>query len=225
MPGRTWDTDAPVDTARLAGNAIALVQQFHTDAARRHQPTIATVCDWHRQLYGGCSVPSDQYRGGLRGDTSRPDLVGYEVGVGPRQPDGLTEKVGMWSREVQSALTEMFSQLSQALPVLDARFPVGTWPGTVDELDAVVGLIAAVHGEWVRIHPFANGNGRTARLWAAFLALRYDLPVFVTVKPRPDDVAYVRAGRASMGRPPDFVGNHTEAQNVFTHLLVLALLP
>jgi len=225
MPGRTWDTDAPGDTARLAGNATALVQQFRTDAAPRHKPTLATVCDWHRRLYDGCSVLSDAYRGGLRGDTSRPDLVGYEVGVGPMQPDGLPEKVGVWSREVQAALTGLFSQLSQALPVLDARFPVGTRPVTVDELAAVIGFIAAVHGEWIRIHPFANGNGRAARLLAAFLALRYGLPVFVIVKPRPDDVGYVRAGRAAMGRPPAFAGDHTQTQNVFTHLLVLARAP
>jgi len=95
----------------------------------------------------------------------------------------------------------------------------------VDELDAVVGLTARVHGEWVRLHPFANGNGRIARVWAAWLALRYSLPVFVTVKPRPGDLAYARAARDSMGRPPDFTGDHSTATAVFAHLLTLTLLP
>lgn len=47
----------------------------------------------------------------------------------------------------------------------------------------------------VRIHHLANGNGRAARTWTwtAFLALRYSLPVFLASKPRPHDIAYVRA--------------------------------
>ena len=63
-------------------------------------------------------------------------------------------------------------------------------------------VTAAIHGEWVRIHPFANGNARTARVWAAWIALRYGLPVFVTVKPRPNDAAYAQAAFASMGSSP-----------------------
>lgn len=79
-------------------------------------------------------------------------------------------------------------------------------------------------GEWVRIHPFVNGNGRTARLWTVFIARRYQLPALVSLQPRPADVAYARAAKRSMGRPPDFVGDHTEASAVFAHLLALRLL-
>jgi Fic family protein len=52
----------------------------------------------------------------------------------------------------------------------------------------------------VRIHPFANGNGRTARLWANWTALRYGLPAFVGIKPRPAGDAYALASYASMRR-------------------------
>ena len=47
-------------------------------------------------------------------------------------------------------------------------------------------LCAWAHAEWARVHPFANGNGRTARLWANSLAMRYNLPPFVRLRPRPD---------------------------------------
>lgn len=56
-----------------------------------------------------------------------------------------------------------------------------------DRLAAVLDVCAWAHSEWVRIHPFANGNGRTARLLANHLAMRYGLPPFVRLRPRPND--------------------------------------
>jgi hypothetical protein len=61
-------------------------------------------------------------------------------------------------------------------------------------------LCAGLHGEWIRIHPFANGNGRTARLWANWAALRYGLPPFVRLRPRPEGIGYALASYAAMGR-------------------------
>ena len=64
----------------------------------------------------------------------------------------------------------------------------------------------------VRIHPFANGNGRTARLWANFLALRYGLPPFIRLRPRPDD-GYGDAGNEAMR------GNWEPTAAVFRRML------
>jgi hypothetical protein len=66
-----------------------------------------------------------------------------------------------------------------------------------DQLAAVIDLCAWVHAGWIRIHPFANGNGRTARLWANSLAVRYGLPPFIRSRPRPNS-AYGDAGAKSM---------------------------
>jgi Fic/DOC family protein len=60
----------------------------------------------------------------------------------------------------------------------DGALPVGRRPTTALELRAVLLLAANLHGEWVRIHPFANGNGRIARLWVIWVAARYGLPPF-----------------------------------------------
>jgi Fic/DOC family len=87
--------------------------------------------------------------------------------------------------------------LLTALASLDAAVPVGAAVGQA-ELMAVLRLMALVHGEWVRIHPFANGNGRTARVWANWTALRYGLPAFVRLKPRPAHLLYAGAAAASM---------------------------
>ena len=225
MPGPPWNNDDPGDGATIAANVKALTDALKNLAPLRAIPTLNDVLDWHSALYAGCSVPCDGYLGHLRGDRSVPELVGYDVGVGPTQPDGYPTKVGIWSQDVSTEVGALLRGIAAALIRLDAIVPVGSAPGGPLQLQAVVALCAAIHGEWLRIHPLANGNGRTARLWAAFIALRYGLPVFVTIKPRPNDAAYALAGSASMGRPPDFRGDHQPATNLFANMLAAALQP
>lgn len=225
MPtGPEWSDDDPADRPRIVANAARALAGVRAMAVTRGLPTADALCDWHGILYDGCAVPSPSYVAHFRGDPSAPDIAGYEVGVGPDMADGLPERAGVWAVDVAEAVGGFFSRLDRALPALDAAVPAGKRPRQVDVLHEVVALAAIAHGEWIRIHPFVNGNGRTARLLAAHVALRYGLPVFVTLKPRPHDVAYARAARRSMGRPPDFAGDHTEATAVFTHLLNLRLL-
>jgi hypothetical protein len=225
VAGPDWADDHPADAARIGVNCGALLADLAAAAAQRALPTLADACGWHRRIYDGCAVPADCYVGNFRGDPAYPELADYEVGVGAMLADGLPEKMGVWTADVGMALAAFIAGVQAALGVLDAVIPAGSLPATVDELHEVVVLTAEVHGEWVRVHPFANGNGRTARIWAAFLALRYGLPVFVALKPRPGDIAYVRAAMRSMGRPPGFDGDHGEAVAVFAHLLTLSLLP
>jgi Fic family protein len=89
---------------------------------------------------------------------------------------------------------------------------------SADALAAVIDLCAWAHAEWVRIHPFANGNGRTARLWANFIAMRYGLPPFARLRPRPDD-GYGAASAAAME------GDWRPTLQVFRLLLRDALRP
>jgi Fic family protein len=72
---------------------------------------------------------------------------------------------------------------------------------------------AQAHGEWARIHPFANGNGRIARLWANWCAVRYGLPAFVRLRPRPEGDRYARAAGDSMA------GDHRATVSLFADWL------
>ena len=82
------------------------------------------------------------------------------------------------------------------MALLDDLIPAGSLPDG-RHLAAVLVLSAWVHAEWVRIHPFANGNGRTARIWANFIARRYGLPFFIRLRPRPG-YGYGAAAEAAM---------------------------
>lgn len=223
MPGPNWSDDHPGDAQRLAANVAEVVAGVRLLAVERTALTEADLRRWHEGIYDGCVVPSDEYVGRFRGDP-HPHVADYEVGVGALGADGFPDRVGVWAAAVAAEVTRFVTAVGEAFAALDALVPTGQRPKAVDVLHEVVAVAAVVHGEWVRIHPFVNGNGRTARLLAAHVSLRYGLPVFVTPRPRPHDVAYARASRASMGRPPSFTGDHAEATAVFTHLLSLHLL-
>jgi Fic/DOC family len=146
--------------------------------------------DWHRTIFDGVSLPSPAYAGNFRGDSRFQDLVTYEVRVGRREGTpavAVSEQLRHWEAAMQTSVAR-----------LDSQIPIGDLPSGADELAAVVDLCAYSHGEWVRIHPFANGNGRVARLWTRWITLRYALPPFVRLHPRPEATLYAAAGAMSM---------------------------
>lgn len=224
MPGRPWNEDSRADLARIRANAAALITSIAADA---HDwttlPDADRARDWHARLYAGCQVPVPGYVGHFRGDPAVKELVGYEIGIGRRRRDGLPEKLGVFSKDLAAEIPRLITQIQAGITQLDSALNPGLRPVTNDAVEAVVLLTARVHGEWIRLHPFANGNGRTARVWANFIALRYSLPAFVVVKPRPEGNAYARAGQSAMGRPPDFVGDHRPITAVFARMLTQKL--
>jgi len=130
-------------------------------------------------------VPDPRFVGAFRGE---PGLENTQVKVGLHY--------GMGSGEVAEALRRFEAKLQRLVKELDALSPPGEELDR-DRLEAIIDVCAWVHAEWVRIHPFANGNGRTARLWANSVAMRYGLPPFVRLRPRPN-AGYESAGARAM---------------------------
>ena len=162
--------------------------------------------EWHREVHQGLHLPEPYYAGEIRDSDPRfACLVGYEVHVGPYW--------GVRSRDVPAALAVFERQLQAAVADADRHFPAGQAPGDTQSLQSLLALMASIHGEWIRIHPFANCNGRTARLWANWCALRYELPPFVSTRPRPGHPNFEGAAASSM------VGDHAPMAVVFADLL------
>lgn len=200
-----WNEDPPGAEQQILENAAALLRSIAAEADRRRPPTVAMAQDWHRSLYRDIDLPVAYYAGEPRdSDPECPELQGYEVAVGTAR--------GALSELVPAALSGFEASAKRAVGNLDGAIPGGSPPADGRELHGVLTLCAVLHGEWVRIHPFANGNGRTARLWANWAALRYGLPPFVTIKPRPGD-PYGAAAMASM------TGSHTTAVAAFDQML------
>ena len=219
MAGPPWTDDQPADSPRIVNNCRTVITQILKDAPFRLTPDLDKARRWHDDIYSGVTVPSLEYVGHFRGDPNYPDLLDYEVGVGPTLPDGLPDRVGIPAALIAPNLDRFITSLRDATTHLDAAIPFGQAPATQAELQSVVTLAAYAHGDWVRIHPFANSNGRTARVWANWVAIRYGLRPFVHLKPRPADSTYARAARESMGRPPSFTGNHAPTVGLFASML------
>lgn len=132
----------------------------------------------------GLDVPKKEYVGRFRGEPSAevPVYIGAAEGV----PHA----------DVEAQLKKFEELLQEAIAVLDRSYRAGAELDK-DGVAAVTDVAGWTHAEWVRIHPFANGNGRTARMWADYVLVRYGLPPVVRLRPRPDD-GYGAAGERAM---------------------------
>lgn len=190
-----WNDGPPGYDAQIVVNLRAVGAAIVADAGKRLEPAVTMAQSWHRETYKGIPLPVSYYAGEVRdSDPAFPELIGYEVAIGTA--------LGLPSADVPSALASFETGMKAIIARMDGVVPVNGSPTAAAELYAVLECGAIAHGEWVRIHPFANGNGSVARLWVNWVGVRYGLPFFMTLKPRPTNLLYANAARESMR------GNH-----------------
>jgi fido (protein-threonine AMPylation protein) len=207
-----WNEDPPAQRRLIESNITTAVRRIRDAAVRRDAPTVTLAQQWHRDIYRGVPLPVPYYAGEIRDSDQRfPELVSYEVAVGALR--------GVAAADVPLALQQFQDSMQIATRAVDSVLGIGLKPPSARELLGVVQLGGEAHGEWIRIHPFANGNGRTARLWVAWVAARYGLPLFLRLKPRPDGTTYAIAASWSM------LGDHRPMQLYLGDLLTRALAP
>lgn len=179
-----WDVDSP----RLRRNLAKVLTGIRGQARSRQLPGLADAKKWHRAMLAGLTPPAASMVGRFRGVDPLAEL---EILVGSYP--------GVAAKEVAAETTRFAATLAQILNHLDTHISPSAAP-TPDQLSAVIEACAWAHAEWVRIHPFANGNGRTARLWANAIAMRYDLPPFIRLRPRPNLGYEAASGAAMLGK-------------------------
>jgi len=134
----------------LANITVGIVS---TSTASGEAPTADMVLGWHRKMVDGILIPDDAYRGAFRG-SAHPALLDYEATVG-----GLpTTRACEVAAEVDNLISELQDRVL-ALDELDSQGDPDVL--TAAFVEAVLDTAAWLHGEWIRIHPFVNGNGRT----------------------------------------------------------------
>lgn len=183
MVGPQWSDDA--DTPALQSNLDKVAEDVALEALGGGAISSDLIQSWHAAMYDGIAVPSDAYVGKFRGNSNYSDLLDAEV-----QISGIR---GVRSYRVFGEVDTLLDRLNGDIGLLAADADLDP----VDRDMEVLRIAAYAHGEWVRIHPFANGNGRTARLLVLWVLASFNIPPLLAIRPRPD-APYGSASKASM---------------------------
>ena len=163
------------------------------------------VAQWHKGCFLGLSyvgVNDECMLGAYRG-TDHPRLKDMIVSVGGME--------GAPPNKVNEELERFFGELQKRMNGLMAKIKFDQ-DKSQEELRQIAAVAGWAHGEWVRIHPFANGSGRTARLIANWVLSRFRLLPIVGIRPRPEH-PYGPAAVASMR------GDHSKITQFIVALL------
>lgn len=178
-----WDADSP----ELRRNLSRILKTAEAESRARAPLSLNTARQWQREIMQDLTVNDPAHVGAFRGE---PGLETCQVRIGGRW--------GVPADEVSNALLDFSRRLQQGIALLDLLIPADSFPDA-DQASAIADLCAWAHAEWVRIHPFPNGNGRTARLWVNCIAMRYGLPPFLRLRPRPQGDYAAACTQAMLG--------------------------
>jgi Fic family protein len=193
-----WDANSP----ELLRNLLDLGTKVAAAANAREALSSEVIRAWQNDIMRGLDPTDGEPLGVFRGQAGLDD---YDVAIGNFS--------GTPAELVRTELADFDRTLTQQLEELDRIIRRGRLAehATADNVSAVIILCAWAHGEWVRMHPFPNGNGRTARILVNGIALRYGLPAFLRIRPRPGS-EYERVAHEAMQ------GNWQAAIPVFQRL-------
>ena len=198
-----WDANSP----ELQRNLQEVGRKVTADANAREPLSSESIRQWQALIMHGL-VPADgEPAGTFRGEAG---LEEYDVQIGLR--------LGTLAWRVRAELADFDRTLADHLDQFDRTIRRDHFDEdlTSDQVNAVIILCAWAHGEWLRIHPFPNGNGRTSRILVNCIGQRYGLPAFMRVRPRPgDEYAWIASEAME--------GNWQAAIPLFTRLYENAL--
>lgn len=173
-----WEYEThPNNNSVIHECAEILVELSHTP--RVHDTVLQDSRPAHQRVFhkvtpAACSYLAGNYRG-----SNHPCLARYAVHVGPH--------IGSHPICVDEHMRSFHDDLNQAIQKLDG---ISSAAKKQSEKSAVMPLIvdvcAATLERFLTIHPYANGNGHTARLLVWILLIRYGrVPVQWTLEKSP----------------------------------------
>lgn len=163
------------DTSTINKNVANLDAALAANLGHRGAFTLDLPRSWHTDIHAGClHIPHPGYVGHFRGEPGLAHVDNFfgEGGKFRGAPAG----------EVLDRLAALESEVQSKIAVWDERIAVPE-DATLSRLNPVVEGLAQSYATWLRIHPFADGNGRTGRVMANWVATRYWQPPVLPGRP------------------------------------------
>ena len=166
---RNWDYEAK-HPARRTKKLKRRCARLLMNMRRSDYPLLQHACDTrpiHGRMFSGMTPLCFSYfAGNYRGDARFKCLLDYRVRV-PADP-----RVGTAPQVVETELTTLNTAILSFIHVVEAKLPN---PSDPQRLIYSVRMLCYVLAEFLRIHPYANGNGHMGRfiVWALLLRLGY----------------------------------------------------
>ncbi|TIX25561.1 MAG: hypothetical protein E5V37_26955 [Mesorhizobium sp.] len=188
---KNWDYENHQNSgaivARRSTTAVRIVRGMN---AAQKAALAQDIRPFHELLFTGLTPPHFPYFAGkYRGERFRC-LQDYEVGV---QGD---RAVGHTAATVPMEMESFAVEVGRLNKEMDFSFSANSKLFTPEmKVFRAVQLVAAAFVYFLEIHPFANGNGHSARMLIICLLGRHNIYPNAKWKlhPRPDDPAYTQA--------------------------------
>lgn len=169
----SWEGETPPGQADQFRDAVDRCHRDLDNCAKSRIANDESLRRWHRILFQRF-VPLAYYAGNFRQDNSQLPCLGIDVHVA-----GI---LGEAFPIVPARMYALADQLNVSVRLLETRWP------TLDVLSRtrqVALIIATAVGEFIRIHPFIDGNGRISRAFWLWGLLRFGATPQCRIAPRP----------------------------------------
>eukprot|EP00913_Durusdinium_trenchii_P019516 g18346.t1 len=159
-----WDEDIPPERIDEFATELRAVIHVVQEVACKELLSVAEIRRWHRSLFKQF-VPLEYYAGEFRQQHATRICLAVDVSVG-----GVA---GYRYHDVSAAMNSAIEDCRKQIARIDVQW---------SRLDrrrqalAVATATAGVIGQFIRIHPFINGNGRLSRLIWRWALLRFGVP-------------------------------------------------
>jgi fido (protein-threonine AMPylation protein) len=169
---------------------LAEYYRFIISACKRHYILRhGDIKTYHAKVFKYI-VPLDYYAGNYRSADPKKPCLAMEVHVNGIFGETYTKvpaSMGNFSAELLDLIVRTDEYLTHTV-------------SQTEKAQAVAQLAAAAMGNFIRIHPFVNGNGRMARMLVNYVFKRYGYRMpFGQAQIRPPELEYAQASALSMG--------------------------
>jgi Fic family protein len=138
----------------LTRNLLGLTQELNALDYFETDYSIDLIIDWHKRLFEGVRDHAGKVRTADYGE-ERLDFGPNKSIARERVPEELDRHI-----DLSKGLFRQLDKLTH----------------TISFVEEAIKAAAYIHADLVKIHPFRDGNGRTARLAMKYVLLKYNLP-------------------------------------------------